>query len=69
MISALRQLTAAISRYPECLQAQQRHQAQTLPELREALEQELLLLTEAERDMLREALDGIDSDPLREVEA
>lgn len=54
-------LTTAIHTAPECLRAQQAHQATTIPSLRTEAEELLLeTFTKAEREILREILDGIE---------
>lgn len=67
IFEAVQKLTDAIGSSPECLQAQQTHQAVTIPTLRSELIDTLCdQLGEEERDVLREALDTIDGDSLRE---
>jgi len=64
LLNALRQLTAAVHSSPEGLQAQQTHQASNIPTLRSSLEEILYDLTEQERSVLVETINGIDDDPL-----
>ncbi len=64
MLAAVRQLSAAIHSSPAGLQAQQVHQATTIPALRGALEEILYDLSEEERSVLMETINGIDGDLL-----
>ncbi len=69
MVEAIRKLREVLDTYPECLRAQQHHQAVTVPAAHAAAEETVVeALGKEERTLLRDVLDAIDGNPLQEVD-
>ena len=69
MIKAIQKFRKAVEAAPQCLRAQQRHQALTIPTLEaEATAAICDELSEADRETLLYLLNVINGDPLEEID-